>query len=241
MAASVSADAHGVRVVTHIIPLERSEPDQYPSKTKEVKDEPEVPYMTRMFLKGEPVALGTVQIFVGIVMMVLGAITLLTKTLDGEVPLGLGLAFAFCGSVTLGAHKGTCPPLIKGTMALNIIVILLGLSGVGYFSYVFTVRPDLGECAKDLNDYRSYYYYSDCSSISWRLQNLIIGLKVVLLVLSVLEVCVCTTLVVFSCKANCRASVPKPVVVMVQGAEQADSGSREALLNAEVCPPALEV
>lgn len=58
MISSVSADAHGVRVVTHIIPLEESDPVQNPIKSEEVEEKPEVPYMTRMFLKGEPVALG---------------------------------------------------------------------------------------------------------------------------------------------------------------------------------------
>lgn len=59
MATSLTTDANGVRVLTPIIPLVGSEAVQCPSEKKEYKTKvPEVPYMTRMFLKGEPVALG---------------------------------------------------------------------------------------------------------------------------------------------------------------------------------------
>lgn len=59
MASSVTTDAHGVRVVTQIIPMVGPEPAQFPSDNKDKKTKvPEAPYMTRMFLKGEPVALG---------------------------------------------------------------------------------------------------------------------------------------------------------------------------------------
>lgn len=59
MASTVTTDAHGVRVVTQVIPLVSPETVQCPGQNKDSKTKvPEAPYMTRMFLKGEPVALG---------------------------------------------------------------------------------------------------------------------------------------------------------------------------------------
>lgn len=59
MATTLTTDAYEVRLVTQNVPLVSPEPVQCPSDKKNEKiKEPEVPYMTRMFLKGEPVALG---------------------------------------------------------------------------------------------------------------------------------------------------------------------------------------
>lgn len=58
MTSSMTTDAHGVRVVTHIIPLDTPAPP-CPSKSEQSQVEnPSLPYITRMFLKGEPVVLG---------------------------------------------------------------------------------------------------------------------------------------------------------------------------------------
>lgn len=238
MASTVTTDVHGVRVVTQVIPLVSPETVQCPGQNKDSKTKvPEAPYMTRMFLKGEPVALGTVQIMIGIVMIALGAVTWFTQILYGEIPLGLGLSFIFSGSVTLGAHKGTCPPIIKSTIALNIISALLAMSGICYFCFALAIKAHLDACNDD--DEKKFYYtgYYDCQFAARRLQELISGIKGILLILSVLEVCVCTTTVVFSCKANLHASGTKMDAVVVQGR----CSSQEALLNSELAsPPAYE-
>ncbi|TSK34761.1 Nucleoside diphosphate-linked moiety X motif 17 [Bagarius yarrelli] len=187
MAYYLTNDVNGVKMVTHIIPLTSPEPVQCPSEKKNKKTEvPEVPYMTRMFLKGEPVALGTVQIMIGIIMITMGAITWFTKTLYGEIPLVLGLS-------------------IKSAIALNIISALLAISGICYFCFAFTVETDLVACTESN---QSYYYYN-CMFTADNVKALLYGIKGMLLVWSVLEVCVCTTTVIFSCKANVQASSSK--------------------------------
>ncbi|XP_060777835.1 membrane-spanning 4-domains subfamily A member 4A [Neoarius graeffei] len=234
MASSVTTDAHGVRVVTQIIPMVTPEPAQIPSDNKDKTKVPDVPYMTRMFLKGEPVALGIVQILIGIIMMPLGAVTWFTQTLYGEIPLSLGLSFIFSGAVTLGAHKGTHLPLIKSTIAMNIISALLAVSGICYFCFALTIQLKLNECIKQDDDY--WYNYYDCISKGYWLKDSVLGIKVMLLVLSVLEVCVCTTTIVFSCKANIQASgttMAETVTVM----EKEKYSSQEALLKREVASP----
>ncbi|KAG7335944.1 hypothetical protein KOW79_000637 [Hemibagrus wyckioides] len=196
MATTLMTDAYEV---TQTVPLVSPEPVQCPGEKKNKKIKvPEVPYMTRMFLKGEPVALGTVQIMIGIIMMAMGAITWFTQILYSEISLGLGLSFIFSGSVTLGAHKGTYPPLIKSALALNIISALLAMSGICYFCFAFTVQPDLKTCNTSEYDHT----YHECEYKVESLQELIHGIKGILLILCVLELCVCTTTIVFSCKAK---------------------------------------
>ncbi|XP_053350410.1 membrane-spanning 4-domains subfamily A member 4D [Clarias gariepinus] len=233
MATSLTTDANGVRVLTPIIPLVGSEAVQCPSEKKEYKTKvPEVPYMTRMFLKGEPVALGTVQILIGIVMIAVGAVTWFTQTLYGEIPLGLGVSFVFSGSITLCAHKGTSSRMIISTVALNTISALLAMSGICYFCFAFTVKLKLSPCHKD-QEINNYDFFN-CTFVNKTLQVLINGINGILLVLSVLEVCVCMTTIVFSCKANIQASGTKLAMVMVQDEE---FRSQEALLNSEVASP----
>ncbi|KAB5586918.1 hypothetical protein PHYPO_G00007050 [Pangasianodon hypophthalmus] len=236
MDSSMTTDAHGVRVITQIIPLLSPEPAQCPSERKDNKTKvPEAPYMTRMFLKGEPVALGTVQILIGIVMIALGTVTWFTQTLYGEIPLGLGLSFIFSGSVTLGAHKGTCPPLIKSTIGLNIISALLAMSGICYFCFALAIKPNLSTCGTEQSE-SGYYGYYNCRFMAESLQNLISGIKGILLVLSVLEVCVCMTTIVFSCKSSVQASGTKMAVVL-----KGKCSSQEALLNRDMAlPPTYE-
>ncbi|XP_036439322.1 membrane-spanning 4-domains subfamily A member 4A [Colossoma macropomum] len=236
MATSVTAAAHGVRVVTHIIPLDTTGPP-CPSENKESQMKSSLPYMTRMFLKVEPVALGTLQVFIGLVMIAVGIATLVAGTQHGEVPLGLGISCIICGSVTLAAHKGTSLPLIKSTLALNIIGTLLSISGICYFCVELAIRPDLDDCS-------TYDGYWDCWYMAQRFTTIMDGLNGLLLVFSVLEVCVCITLVVFSCKAGCPASETK-MVVKVQTSDQLCHSSHEALLTGEdvgACdhPPAYE-
>ncbi|XP_060726331.1 membrane-spanning 4-domains subfamily A member 15 [Tachysurus vachellii] len=235
MATSFTTDAHGVRVVTQIIPLVSPEPVQFPSEKKNNKTKvPDAPYMTRMFLKGEPVALGTVQIMIGIVMMAMGAITWFTQTLFGEIPLGLGLSFIISGSVTLGSHKGTFRPIIKSAVVVNIISVLLALSGICYFCFAFTIQPDLNSCKGSGDTYYTRYY--DCQYITGKLKDIISGINGILLILSMLEVCVCTTTIVFACKANIQASGTKMEEVV-----QGKCSIHDALLNTEVdSPPVYE-
>ncbi|KAL7887517.1 hypothetical protein AOLI_G00052380 [Acnodon oligacanthus] len=237
MATSVTAAAHGVRVVTHIIPLDTTSPP-CPSESKESRMKSSLPYMTRLFLKVEPVALGTLQVFIGLVMIAVGIAILVAGMQHGEVPLGLGISCIICGSVTLAAHKGTSLRLIKSTLALNIFGTLLSISGICYFCVVLAIRPDLSDCT-----YRGTKYW-DCWYMAERFTTVMDGLNGLLLVFSVLEVCVCITLVVFSCKASRPASETK-MVVKVQTSDQLCHNSHEALLTGEdvgACdhPPAYE-
>ncbi|XP_066540136.1 membrane-spanning 4-domains subfamily A member 4A [Hoplias malabaricus] len=197
MAASVTTAAHGVRVVTHIIPLETPEP-QCPTESKKSQITPSLPYMTKMFLTGEPVALGTVQVFIGLVMMAMGTFALVAGVLNGEVPLGLGISCIISGAVTLAAREGTSPGLIRSTLVLNIISTLLALVGVCYFCTELVNRPVQPDCTQS---------FWSCGELNWSFSVMLDGLKGMLLVLSVLEVCVCITLVVFACKSEHQTSV----------------------------------
>ncbi|XP_076842869.1 uncharacterized protein LOC143487687 [Brachyhypopomus gauderio] len=197
--ATVTTAAHGVRLVTEIIPL-NLETTRAPASSgcehgggahRETK--PDVPNLSRLFLKGQPIALGTVQVFIGLVMVALGTVNIVTATLQGEVPLALGILCVICGSVTLATYKGTCVRRIKSTLVLNLIGALLALAAILYFCVKLAIKPDPSGCAGNYKD-----NVWDCKIMTQRFNDLMNGLKSVLLILSVLMGCVCTTLVVSS-------------------------------------------
>ncbi|RXN20324.1 membrane-spanning 4-domains subfamily A member 4A-like protein [Labeo rohita] len=189
----MTTEANGVRVVTHIIPLEEK------TESPDLKSswvEPEKSNMspkTRMFLKGRPLSLGLVQMFTGVVVMTLCIITVLVNKLNVETVMCLGLPFVISGSVAIAAHKRSTSTWIKATLAMSVICALLAAAGIGYFSWELSNRPGPDPC--NSGDYWS------CSSMTLRFNNLIDGVRGLLLVLCFLELCVCISLSVFSAKA----------------------------------------
>ncbi|KAK7158157.1 hypothetical protein R3I93_009379 [Phoxinus phoxinus] len=193
MASSMTTEANGVRVVTHVIPLEQKteSPDLKASLVKQEKSN--LPPRTRMFLKGKPMSLGLVQVFTGLVILTLCAITLLVNMLHAEFVICLGLPFVISGSVAIAAHKRSSPSLIKATLVMSLICVPLAAAGAGYFSWELSNRPGNDPC--NGGDYWS------CSNMFWRFNNLMDGVRGLLLVLSVLQLCVCIALSVFSSRA----------------------------------------
>lgn len=57
MASSMTTEANGVRVVTHVIPLEEKM-ESLESDLKVKQEKSNLPPKTRMFLKGKPLSLG---------------------------------------------------------------------------------------------------------------------------------------------------------------------------------------
>ncbi|XP_067304179.1 membrane-spanning 4-domains subfamily A member 4A [Pseudorasbora parva] len=193
MATSMTTEANGLRVVTHIIPLEKQmeSPDLKESSVKGEKSS--LPPRIRMFLKGKPLSLGLVQVFTGLVILTLCTITLLVDMLRAEYVICLGLPFVLSGSVAIAAHKRSSPSLIKATLAMSVICALLAATGAGYFSWELSVRPGEDPCNSQ--------NYSSCSNMFWKFNNLMDGVKGLLLVLSVLQMCVCISLSIFSSRA----------------------------------------
>ncbi|XP_059424382.1 membrane-spanning 4-domains subfamily A member 4A [Carassius carassius] len=193
MASSMTTEANGVRVVTHVIPLEEKtgSPDLKSSSVELEKSN--LSPKTKMFLKGKPLSLGLVQVFIGLVVMTLCTITVLVGKLSAETVVCLGLPFVVSGSVAIAAQKRSSSPLINATLAMSVICALLAAAGTGYFSWELSNRPGEDPCGGS--------NYWTCTEMIWRFNSLVDGLRGLLLVLCFLELCVCITLSIFSARA----------------------------------------
>ncbi|XP_056122231.1 uncharacterized protein si:dkey-7j14.6 [Rhinichthys klamathensis goyatoka] len=193
MVSSMTTETNGVRIVTYVIPLEQKmeSPDLKASLVKQEKSN--LPPRTRMFLKGKPMSLGLMQVFTGLVILTLCTITLLVNMLSAEFVICLGLPFVISGFVAIAAHKRSSRSLIKATLAMSVICVPLAAAGTAYFSWELSNRPGDDPC-----DGGSYW---SCSNLFWRFNNLVDGMRGLLLVLSVLQLCVCIAMSIFSSRA----------------------------------------
>ncbi|XP_062394410.1 uncharacterized protein si:dkey-7j14.6 [Sardina pilchardus] len=193
---------NGLKVVTTVVPLEDHCDLPMTNVTVTESKKPamqyeKVPEMTRLFQKGYPMQLGMVQIFLGMMAVSLGVLGFLSSEILGEVPLCLGIFVIISGSVSAAAHKGRHVRLIKGTLAMNIISSLLALAAIGYFCWELANQRHV-ECQNYQDGDRSYdRMFSACVQH----KSVINGMKGLLLVMAVFEVCVSTTISVFSVKA----------------------------------------
>ncbi|XP_030637638.1 membrane-spanning 4-domains subfamily A member 4A [Chanos chanos] len=225
MPASVTTTAHGVRVVTHIYPLDEKTETSVTGGIKVHSSKPKLSEMTRMFFRGQPEILGIVQIFTGLLMVVIGINTAIASTLLWEIPVGLGIACIISGSVSVAARRGTNSHLIKGTFAMNIISSVLALAGVVYFCIALSDRPESSGC-------KEYRYSWNCQWMFIRYMNMLDGIKGLLLTLAVLEICVSVSLSVFSAKAIRRTSEPESVPLTdPESDEDSHYSSKSKLVN----------
>ncbi|KAK1149791.1 membrane-spanning 4-domains subfamily A member 8-like [Acipenser oxyrinchus oxyrinchus] len=167
----------------------------------------------KRFLKGEPRPLGTVQIIMGVINILFGAV--LSRTLWSiagilGAPFWTGLFYVISGSLSVAADKNPKISLVKGSLAMNILSSIV--AGVGIIIYLV----DLAVCSR----YNSYAYHSyDSDTVSPVLLNRTAeGLKSVLLVFTTLEFCVAVSLSAFGCKSVCHGSQDQTSVVVIQSA-----------------------
>ncbi|XP_018620297.1 membrane-spanning 4-domains subfamily A member 4A [Scleropages formosus] len=240
MSTSISK-VNGLVVVTHIFPQGEESKDSIamtsaPCKMERALNaEPEgqvpVVAMTKQFLRGQPIPLGTVQICIGFVTMAIGLVGILTF-FHGLIPVIAGATFVISGVVTVASHKGNSASLIKGTLAMNLLSVVMAVAGVVFFCMMLSESPHIIECP-DIYRYSSSSW--ECRELSWQKMQFLYGINGLLLVMSVLEACVALSLCVFSCMAIHQASSSQQVVVIEKGlAESASiSGSDVALLGSE--------
>lgn len=186
----MTTEANGVRVITHIIPIQEKifspELKETSVKPNKVKLLPKA----RMFLKGIPMPLGLVQVFTGLIMMSLCTIAILVNILRFNYVLCLGLPFVISGSVAIAAYRRSSSSLIKGTLAMSVICALLAAAGTGYFIWEISTQQRQDHCSE-----RGGW---NCSDMVWKFYNLREAMLGLLLALSILELFVCIFLSIFS-------------------------------------------
>ncbi|XP_010903736.2 membrane-spanning 4-domains subfamily A member 4A [Esox lucius] len=138
MSNSITTSTNGVVVITHIQTTEKgmdvsgvSAPPKSLGRT--------VSTMLESFRMGQPKALGTIQIMIGLVMLLLG-IVMASSPMPDNVGVVSGifvwgsLIFILAGSLTVAAdnHLNQCQ--VKGSLGMNVIAVIIALTCIILYS-----------------------------------------------------------------------------------------------------------
>ncbi|XP_030638981.1 membrane-spanning 4-domains subfamily A member 4A-like [Chanos chanos] len=190
---------NGFVVVTHVYP------QQHTATTPVTGVSPRVPTLLAKFLRGEPKALGTVQILIGVMMLLFGIVLAVHGP---SISSYSGVAFWGCliyissGSLGVAAENNLNKCLVKGSLVMNIFSTITAGISVILFSLDMV-----------LQHYYHYCYEYDCYQLRSKLSSTLNGVSGVLLFFSLLQFVISITVSAFACKATCRA---KPEISHIQ-------------------------
>ncbi|XP_031432483.1 membrane-spanning 4-domains subfamily A member 4A-like isoform X2 [Clupea harengus] len=210
--------ASGFVVVTHVYPQQGAQSATSPQSGVV----PPVSSMLWKFLKGEPAALGTVQIMIGLVVFLFGIVTAFyastISTFSGIMFWG-AIIYITAGSLTVRANKKLNPCLVKASLGMNIFSTITAGIAIILHSLDFIISIYPYHTCYDENDGNDYY----CQMNNEILLSRSKGIAGVMLVLSVLEfispyVCLrlpakppaLLTLRLFTFQARCPPLFPPP-------------------------------
>ncbi|XP_047669224.1 membrane-spanning 4-domains subfamily A member 4A-like isoform X2 [Tachysurus fulvidraco] len=175
------------------------------------------------FLKGEPKALGTVQIIIGSLTFLFGIVLtslIVTPMVVSGITLWGSLVFVSCGGLSVATAKKHNPCMVKASLGMNVFsAVVAGVLIILLSVDMLFWRFRIDWCEYDY-DYSSYPYYS-LYRCQWHVQSMWYGLYGVLLVFAVLELIISICTSAFACKATCCSTttpiqysqplIPKPM------------------------------
>lgn len=216
----------GFMVVTHVFPQQGAQSVTSPETA--VVSTP--PSLLGKFLKGEPAALGTVQIMIGVVVFLFGIVTAFyastVSSFSGVMFWG-SIIYITAGTLTVRANKHLNPCLVKASLGMNIFsTISAGLAIILHSLDLTFARYPFYGC-----------YERDC--YMQMSQSRVMGIAGVMLVLSVLEFIVSICVSAFACKATC-SSVTQQVIYVSTSQTSAPpvNPSETPLFQSSVVSPA---
>ncbi|KAL0992604.1 hypothetical protein UPYG_G00095610 [Umbra pygmaea] len=158
------------------------------------------------FRVGNPKALGTIQIMIGLMILLNGIVMALSRYPDsigvyGGIFVWGSIIYIIAGSLTVAADNHLNKCLVKGSLGMNVVATVT--AHIGVILYSFDTAGILNRC----------YGTVDCYDFEVRSR----GISGVLLVLSLLELIVSIFVSAFACKAICRCCRSDPVQVLLVG------------------------
>ncbi|XP_023189268.1 membrane-spanning 4-domains subfamily A member 4A-like isoform X1 [Xiphophorus maculatus] len=245
MASTSVTTVGGVVIVTQVIPKDDlSIPLGTPASPKVQAPRPVVKTLPgpskedakeSVFLRGEPLGLGVVQIFIGTLCALVSLLVLFSGALVIFAPFALCVLFVLSGSLALAAGRRTSVALVWASLVSNGFSVLLGLAGASYTCFLLATGPpsrvfcdfqtsNVDFQTRNINSRTVDKWDQRCLSELWRLDELLYGLQGVILVLLVLQVCVSVAVCVLSGKVIRSARRYSPVVQ-----DDSDNGSETNL------------
>ncbi|XP_026995948.2 membrane-spanning 4-domains subfamily A member 4A-like [Tachysurus fulvidraco] len=165
------------------------------------------------FLKGEPKALGTVQIMIGLLTFLFGIVL---ATYTPMISIFSGIVFwssvfhIIAGSLAVSASNKLNSCVVKATLTLNIfstlsagITIIILILDLIFGSYVYR-----------------YSYYEDSYSYNYYAsEGMRKGITGVLLVFTLLQFCISIAVSAFTCKATCTSEPSLNIINVIPNPE----------------------
>uniref|UniRef100_W5MRD5 Uncharacterized protein n=1 Tax=Lepisosteus oculatus TaxID=7918 RepID=W5MRD5_LEPOC len=191
MSSSVSTD-RGMVIISQVYPQGQDTLPAFAPQTQSVLPASHFPQMSsslKRFQKGEPKALGVVQIMVGQLILILGVFMIFQRSLSvyTGVPFWGPMAYITSGALSIAADKKLKPSLVKAALSMNIVsAVGAGISIIVNFLQILF----------------DHSYYTTLIHLQFDSHPAITGSA---LILSVLEFCVAISSSVYGCKAVCNS------------------------------------
>ncbi|XP_073802099.1 membrane-spanning 4-domains, subfamily A, member 17A.9 isoform X2 [Danio rerio] len=157
------------------------------------------------FLKGQPKALGTVQIMIGVVTFLFGIVSTLFAA--GGVSYVASLIYITAGSLSIAAENKINSPsalcLVRASLGMNIFSAIAAGSSIIMLSLGLAFGRIISQCT-------DFHCYEDTT--------IVLGINGIFLLFSILEFCISISLSAFACKVACccKPKIPEDRDPLIQ-------------------------
>ncbi|XP_050964034.1 membrane-spanning 4-domains subfamily A member 4A-like isoform X2 [Labeo rohita] len=165
------------------------------------------------FLKGQPKALGTVQIMIGLITFLFGIVSAVyadSTFIYIGIPFWGSLIYIIAGSLSIAAENNrkslSSMCLVNGSLGMNIFSALTAGIALALISLNLAVRAQYTFTQCNNND---------CYYVAAKYETLSLGISGVLLLFTLLQFIISICLSAFACKAACCCGPPQIPVVSI--------------------------